>query len=159
MAKITVRDEHGEVEGWFTEDKALKFTEDASWDGSNWISAATGSQWTHEDLYRTAGGRWVLHWWSQESGVLGGYRFIDEDDALKWLLANRYEEDDISKHFSRGIDEERGPGRPPVGDVVQVRFDPAKIKMLDALARDEETSRAEIIRRLVNAGIRARMEG
>lgn len=39
------------------------------WNGSNHISQATGSQWEHESLLRTAGGWWVLHRWSQWQGV------------------------------------------------------------------------------------------
>ncbi len=155
--KVTVHDEYGEVQGWFTVDKAEKFSEGTRWDGNNHISLATGSQWDHEALYRTAGGRWVIYFYSQWQGRADHYRFVDDEQALEWLIKNKEEEEKYSKYFPRGIDEERGPGRPPVGDVVQVRFDPAKIKMLDALARDEETSRAEMIRRLVDAASRAEM--
>ena len=38
--------------GWINLETAQKFVEDRNWDGHNMISAATGSQWEHETLYR-----------------------------------------------------------------------------------------------------------
>src|SRR5690606_26064843 len=59
MARVNVIDpETRELVGWFDDEKAERFAEDRDWNGSNWISVATGSQWHHEELYRTAGGRW-----------------------------------------------------------------------------------------------------
>jgi hypothetical protein len=73
---------------WFDETKAKRFNEDTRFDGRNMISKATGSQWAHEALYRTAGGKWILHHWSAWQGSTPGYREISNDEAARWLVAN-----------------------------------------------------------------------
>ena len=70
---------------WFDADKAECIKEDTFWDGNNHISKATGSQWEHESLYRTAGGQWVLHHWSNYQGQMASYRLISNDKAAEWL--------------------------------------------------------------------------
>jgi hypothetical protein len=69
--------------GWFDLDSAERFDEATIWDGRNRISLATGSQWDHEALYRTANGRWVKHWWSQWQGTVA--------EAAAWLVQNGYD--------------------------------------------------------------------
>ena len=73
---------------WFDEDAAVKFTEATRWDGRNHISRATGSQWEHEVLYFTRGGRWVLNHWSQWQGSLESYSEVTADEAARWLINN-----------------------------------------------------------------------
>ncbi|WDL99766.1 hypothetical protein [Alicyclobacillus sp. ALC3] len=73
---------------WFDADRAERFDEDTNWNGNNWISVATGSQWEHEVVYRTASGKYVLHTWSNWEGTLDTYSAIDEQQAFDWLLAN-----------------------------------------------------------------------
>lgn len=73
---------------WFDADRATKFGEDKDWDGNNWISKATGSQWDHEALYRTAGGKYVLNSWSNWESVLDRWEEIPESQAHGWLIAN-----------------------------------------------------------------------
>lgn len=75
---------------WFDDDKATKWSESTTWNGNNHISDATGSQWDHEAVYRTAKGTWVLHAWSQWQGSRPSYRTIDEATAIEWLIANRH---------------------------------------------------------------------
>lgn len=77
---------------WFDPAKATRYDEATRWDGNNHISLATGSQWEHQELYRTAGGRWVLHSWSQWQGSGESYEPIDETAAVAWLVANEHED-------------------------------------------------------------------
>jgi hypothetical protein len=76
---------------WFDLDKAERFEETTHWNGNNHISKATGSQWDHEELYRTAGGRWILHHWSQWQGSTPSWTEISADDAARWLSINEYD--------------------------------------------------------------------
>lgn len=86
--RVTLTDGSGR---WFALDAAERFDEDVIWDGRNHVSRATGSQWDHEVLYRTAGGRWVLHRWSQWQGTLPSWTEIDNKAAARWLAINGHE--------------------------------------------------------------------
>jgi len=77
---------------FFYPQKAERYDESVYFDGENVISRATGSQWDHETLYRTAGGRWILHSWSQRQGTPETWEEVDEATAVKWLVINRYED-------------------------------------------------------------------
>ena len=88
MAKISLTDESGVPEGrWFDDEKATKYEESVHWDGSNNISDATGSQWDHETLFRTAQGNYVLEHRSQWAGKPTTYQRIDQDTAMEWLAS------------------------------------------------------------------------
>ena len=76
---------------WFDAEKATKFREDTDWDGNNHISCATGSQWEHEALYRTAGMVWILNRWSECSGSPESYRILDRGEAAVWLVRNNHD--------------------------------------------------------------------
>ncbi len=76
---------------WFDLDRAERFEEGTFWDGRNQVSRATGSQWEHEALYRTAGGRWILHRWSQWEGVRDSWLEVSNQAAAEWLVTNGYE--------------------------------------------------------------------
>jgi hypothetical protein len=75
---------------WFDVEAASRFDEDTWCDGRDQVSCATGDPAEHEILYRTAGGRWVLHHWSQRNGARDIYTEIDDDDAAQWLVRNGY---------------------------------------------------------------------
>ena len=85
----------GESRGvrWFDADKAEKFNEDTYWDGNNHISKATGSQWEHETLYRTASGRFLVLSASQWQGTRDSWREIQKTEAVSWLMQNGHEEE------------------------------------------------------------------
>lgn len=151
MARVNIFDENRELEGWFDDAKAERFEEATRWDGSNHISIATGSQWDHEALYRTVGGRWVLHSWSQWQGRPEVYRFLEDQEAETWLLAN--EEDEAAERFFGEIEDERGPGRPEIGPEIAVRLPEEMLARIDTLAEDGITSRAEIIRQLLERAL------
>lgn len=154
MARINVIDEQERLIGWFDDAKAEKFEEVARFDGQNYISTATGSEWNHEELYRTVAGRWVLHWWSQYAGAPDRYRFITGDEAREWLMKQEHEAAVI--RFWGAPEEERGPGRPEVGPSFHVRLPDELLAEVDRLAQVGEMSRAECIRKLVNEALISR---
>ena len=82
---------------WFDIDKATEFEEARDWNGSNHISRATGSQWYHERLYKTAGGCWILQRWSNYENELTTYEILQDHEANRWLLRN--------DHFDKVDDE------------------------------------------------------
>lgn len=71
---------------WFDCAKATCFDEASTWDGSNHVSMATGSQWDHEAMYHTAAGAWVMHTHSQRQGVMETWRMVPETEAYAWLV-------------------------------------------------------------------------
>lgn len=81
---IAVQNETGEYSGWFDLDKAARFPESSF----NHVSDATGSNIEHETLFRTSGGRYVLHWYS-DLGISGQkYTAIEAEAAQAWLMTN-----------------------------------------------------------------------
>lgn len=142
-----------ELAGWFDLDKATKFHEDTEWDGSNHISVATGSQWDHEMLIRTAQGRWVLNTYSNRQGVMETYRFISDNDAREWLLRNDGDRE-VRQYFGE-IEEERGPGRPSIGEQVCFTVPADVLAELDAQVERENSTRSALLRRATIAFVAA----
>lgn len=64
------------------------WSEDTYFDGNNHISAATGSQWNHETLYRSRKGRYYVVWSSQYQGSQSRAEWISNRQAALWLLNN-----------------------------------------------------------------------
>jgi len=91
MKRIALTDGSGR---WFDEESATSFGEAKFWNGSNHISVPTGSQWNHEMLYRTAGGRWILNAWSQASSTQETYEEISNRAAAAWLVQNEHDTHD-----------------------------------------------------------------
>jgi hypothetical protein len=73
---------------WFDLERAKMYKEDTWWDGNNHVSCATGSQWDHEALWKTASGRWALNHWSQRQGSPDYWAEISEEDAARWMIKN-----------------------------------------------------------------------
>ena len=151
VIRENVFDDEGNFIGWFDRAKAEKFEEATWWNGSNPVSYATGSQHDHEELYRTAGGRWVLLRWSNWSGVKPRYRFIGDDEAREWLLLNK--KDAAVERFFGEIEDEVGPGRPEIGPPILVHLPAEMTARLDALAERDGVPRAEVIRRLLGEAL------
>lgn len=141
------------LEGYFDRDKATEYREATRWDGNNNISVTTGSQWEHQALYRTAGGRWVLRNWSQWQGTEETYQFVTPERAQEWLLIND-EDAAVAEHFGE-VEEERGPGRPEVGKASSVRLGDDLTGLADARAEQEGIARAELIRKAVRQYVEA----
>jgi hypothetical protein len=153
MARINITsvDEYDgstKLVGWFDDKACESWMEATEWDGHNRIGRSTRSQWDHEVLIRTAGGRWVLNRHSQRQGVMETYEFVGSDRARDWLLLNGHD-DEVERLFGEPVEPERGPGRPEVGPMVNVRMEPAMIERLDEYAGLHGLSRAETIRQLV----------
>ncbi len=77
--------------GWINLASAKKFTEAAHFDGHNMISVNTGWQWGHQVLYRSVGGVYVLHTWSQWQGSRDTWERIGIHNAVAWLVQNDYQ--------------------------------------------------------------------
>lgn len=92
MARISLTDGSGH---WYDSAKAVDFDEDVWFDGSNQISKATGSQWEHETLRYTRGGRWVLRSYSQWQGTSTSHDEIDEGRAIDWLIEQGCDLDEL----------------------------------------------------------------
>ena len=74
-----------------TDRAAQSWDESSFWDGRNHISKATGDQFTHETLYKSAKGQ-ILH--SPLLTVAGSRDHAEEipaRDAAAWLLQNDHE--------------------------------------------------------------------
>lgn len=71
--------------GWFDLDSATEFEARYEFDGRNRVSVATGDQWVHESVLRTARGAWILCRWSQWQGSRPSYRRISAEAAAEWL--------------------------------------------------------------------------
>jgi hypothetical protein len=69
-----------------TDKASQSWNEETDWNGNNYISRATGSQWLHETLYRSSKGRYYIEHESQWQGSLPSAEFISNEEACKWLL-------------------------------------------------------------------------
>jgi hypothetical protein len=100
MARTSLTDDSGR---WFDTETAVKFMESTRWNGKNHISRATGSQWNHETIYYTKGGRWILYQSSEWEGSLPSYEELAESDAVKWLINNEHTDPDDVKALPKTI--------------------------------------------------------
>lgn len=73
---------------WFSVESAECIKEGTFWNGSNWISYATSSQWDHEYLYITKGNRFILNKFSDYQGSRESYEEISNEAAAIWLSIN-----------------------------------------------------------------------
>lgn len=149
---VYVYDEDGaaEYDGWFDADAATSWPEATRFDGRNYVSRATGTEWDHETLYRTSRGRWVVNWFSQWQGTPERWRFVDEATAFAWLAENNH--DDVAEQF--GAEDERGPGRPEVGPQIKTRLPGDVLARVDAAAAAAGgLSRSAWIRRAVESAL------
>jgi hypothetical protein len=133
MSRINVyaADEYGdpgtEFVGWFNLDKA------ESWVDRDYERTGYGT-----GLYRTSQGRWVF------DGETGRCMYITPDEAREWLLANK-QDDAVERYFGE-IEEERGPGRPRVGEQVCFTAPAGDLAAADAIAEQDGISRSAVMR-------------
>jgi hypothetical protein len=137
--------------GWFDADQAQEFREDTRWNGHNRVSVHTADQFTHQSLYRTAAGRWVIEQWSQWDGAETTHRFVPDERAREWLLVNG--SDDVVERYFGEIEEERGPGRPEIGKAINWRPGDDLLPRIDAEADRRGKSRADTLRELVKQAL------
>lgn len=101
MAKFRMED--GSVVD--TERAAGSWEEATRWDGRNHISVNTGSQWTHQTLYRSRKGRFYVVHSSQCQGSLPSAEYVSDADAARWLLVNEEELPADLAHYAEAIEE------------------------------------------------------
>lgn len=78
--------------GWFDLDAAQSWDEDTFTDAiGNKVSCATRSQYTHERLYRTRNGAWVVNGWRNGHPHDETYTVVTPAYALRWLITNSEE--------------------------------------------------------------------
>lgn len=65
-----------------------KWDEDCYYDGNNWISRATGSQWYHETLYLSRKGTWYVVHTSNVQGTAPRATVLSTVEAARWLIHN-----------------------------------------------------------------------
>lgn len=157
MSRINIYnvDEYGDktLEGWFDPTTATRYNQDTEWNGHNMVGVITRSEFVDEYLYRTKGGRWVLnHDASRYCNGPDTYAFLTDEQARDWLLRSERNDDVIEQYFGE-VEEERGPGRPEVGDAYNLRFPAALMAQIDARAQAEGVKRAEMVRRLCEVGL------
>jgi hypothetical protein len=173
MTRITVyrydqNNQPAEAEGWFTPESAHAMTEANPMTAERYADAMRRGKPARvviETLFHTGEGRWVrkdaIHvddrgrWTENEAGARSThgfphYRFLSDAEALDWLTRNGYE-DRIAAYLP-DLPQEKGPGRPEVGGLVQVRLGKL-LPSVDAYATEHRCSRAEAVRRLVVAGL------
>lgn len=84
-----------------TDNADAHWHESTRWNGNNHISVATGSQWEHETLYRSAKGRYYIEHTSQWQGSTDRAAFVSEQEAARWLLLNERDlPEDLAKYES-----------------------------------------------------------
>ncbi|PZG17136.1 hypothetical protein [Nonomuraea aridisoli] len=108
-------DDSETLDGWFDPDHAERYEEATRLIGIDCVGVLTGNPAEHQTLYRTPGGRWVLHRWSQWEGDADLYEFLSTGEARIWLITCRHD-DAVAKYFGE-LSEEAGPG---VGDIKMV---------------------------------------
>lgn len=84
---------------WFDEDRATSFSELTYWNGRNWISKATNSQFEHEELLCTHQGMWILKSWTDYQGSVVSYCQVADKDAAIWLISMGCELPSVLEHY------------------------------------------------------------
>jgi hypothetical protein len=74
------------------------------------------------------------------------YRFVSDTEAHDWLIRSECNDEAIEQYFGE-VEEEKGPGRPAIGEPVNVRLGDALLARVDACARLDGMTRAEWVRR------------
>jgi len=127
----------------------------AIFDGANLADVNTYDQNRGQGLYRTAQGRWVLRQWSNWEGTTDVYTYVTDGRACAWLVFNDYDAD-AEKYFG-AVESERGPGRPEIGNPVQVRLGDL-LERVDAYAAEQGRTRADALRELIGRGLSRHVE-
>jgi hypothetical protein len=87
-------------------DKAQATWKEATeWDGNNHISKATGSQWNHQQLYKSRKGRYYVEHWSQYQGSRAHVEWVSPEEATRWLVANDHAlPEDLQKYEAEVVE-------------------------------------------------------
>jgi hypothetical protein len=151
MCRINIFESHDDhtVVGWFDYDKA------AVWDDRDPVTGSSGTE-RGEGVVRTAGGIWLQQRRTNWEGETDTYVRITAEEARDWLIAN-YEDEAVARYFGALAEEEhRGPGRPVIGDPINVRFFPGQLVKIDAYRKAQGADgikRADAVRQLVDKAL------
>ena len=74
-----------------TDNASQQWDEDTRFDGINRVSAATGSKWSHEELFRSRRGRYYVCSSSDWQGSTDRAEWVSNEQAARWLLKNNHE--------------------------------------------------------------------
>jgi len=88
-----------------TERAAATWEEASDWNGSNHISRATGSQWNHETLHKSAKGRYYVVRSSNIQGSQDEMEILSPREAAAWLLLNDHDLPDDLRELEGGVVE------------------------------------------------------
>ena len=88
---------------WFDGDKADFYAEKSNFNGSNWISLATGSQWNHEGIFITKSGKFILNTYSDYQGTVDKYVLISKEDAATWFCRQSFTDEEIPDIFKAEV--------------------------------------------------------
>ena len=96
-----------EIEGVIvdTNNATNEWDERTDWDGRNHISRATGSQWDHQNLYRSRKGRYYIVHQSQWQGSKSWAEWVSPQAATVWLLKMEHEVPKDLEEFVEQISE------------------------------------------------------
>ena len=79
--------------------------ESSNWDGHNFISVNTGSQWEHQTLYRSRKGRYYIEHDSAYQQGRSHCEWVSEYEATRWLILNKKELPEELKQYEDEISE------------------------------------------------------
>lgn len=79
--------------------------EDTFFDGQNFVSKATGSQWNHEQLYLSRKNRFYIVSSSQWRGSEDSAEYVSNEEAVRWLLENGHEVPGFVEHLVNSVEE------------------------------------------------------
>ena len=132
-----------ELAGWFDYDKAER------WSDEDYNHNGSGGTGRGQAVIRTAQGRWILQHWTLWQDEDSRHEYITDEAAREWLLRND-EDAAVAKYFGE-IEEERGPGRPKVGEQVCFTVSPEDLALIDNMAKQGGKGRSEVLRNAVAA--------
>lgn len=96
MEDNTIIDTENAVKSWYDAE---------DFDGRNPISRATGSQWTHQTLYKSRKGRYYIVHDSQYQGSQPHAEWVSPQEAARWLLLMEYELPEDLQQFEEEVAE------------------------------------------------------
>lgn len=88
---------------WIDLNTAECYNEKVYHDGSNYISKATSSQWEHQKIYVTKGGRFILYTWSNWQGSKDVIIEITKEDAAIWFSSQEFQDNEIPDVFKEEV--------------------------------------------------------
>ncbi len=88
-----------------TDNAERKWAEDTRWDGNNYVSVSTASQWAHQTLYLSTKGRYYIETTSQWQGSSPACEYVGEEDAARWLVANGHDIPSDLKEYAEKLTE------------------------------------------------------